>query len=268
MERTVQSTKQWTESKAVRKARKAREKAGLSYPQTNASNKNYVVCLKWGTKYGPEYVNKLYNMVSKHLTIEHEFICFTDNKSGIDKHIRTEPLPNIPVEGWWYKPFFVGGELPIQGTILFFDLDVIIFKNIDQLFSHAPGKFCIIRDFNRSIRPKWDKVNSSVFRVNTGQYQSQWQTFKENPRLHTARNRGDQDWMYKNIKDHEFWPDQWIMSYKWEMRDRNDLKLKNGKRNFIVDKPPEIKPQTCIAVFHGDPNPADANDSWVRKHWA
>ena len=26
-----------------------------------------VVCLKWGTKYGPEYVNRLYRMVARHL---------------------------------------------------------------------------------------------------------------------------------------------------------------------------------------------------------
>ncbi len=66
-----------------------------------------------------------------------------------------------------------------------------------------------------------------------------------------------------------FWPDEWVMSYKWEMRDRRDLAIdsKTRKRNFTVDAPPRIKPNTSIAVFHGDPNPGDANDSWVKEHW-
>jgi len=53
------------------------------------------------------------------------------------------------------------------------------------------------------------------------------------------------------------------------MRDRRDLAVdaKTRKRNFTIDAPPKIQPNTSIAVFHGDPNPADANDSWVKQHW-
>ena len=63
--------------------------------------------------------------------------------------------------------------------------------------------------------------------------------------------RGDQDWMYKHIKDQTYWPDEWIMSYKWEMRDKRDLEINKTtrKRNFSVDAPPRINPDTCIAVF-------------------
>ena len=36
-------------------------------PQSSLSpaDKRYIICMKWGDKYGPEYVNRLYNMVSK-----------------------------------------------------------------------------------------------------------------------------------------------------------------------------------------------------------
>ena len=30
---------------------------------------NNVICMKWGNKFGPEYVNNLYYMVEKNLTI-------------------------------------------------------------------------------------------------------------------------------------------------------------------------------------------------------
>ena len=266
--------KNWTETKQERRERKARENAGLSTfttptpnVETTSTPKRYVACLKWGNKYDHEYVNRLYNMASKNLTIPFEFVCFTENPSGINKNIRIEPLPKLSATGWWYKPYFVGGELPFKGTVLFLDLDVIVFRNIDNLFGYKPGKFCIIRDFNRCMRPTWDRMNSSVFRVEVGMFDQQWQMFKNNVKSETARHRGDQDWMYKHLKGHEFWPDEWIQSYKWEMRDRHQLKLINGKRNFVDVATPTVKDQTSIAVFHGDPNPADCKDPWVQKYW-
>ncbi len=83
MEQTVQSTKQWTETKAERKARKARYKAGLVVEQpepvltTVTKSKNYVVCLKWGDKYRADYVNKVYNIVDRNITSGYECVCFT-----------------------------------------------------------------------------------------------------------------------------------------------------------------------------------------------
>lgn len=253
------------ETKAERKARKARERAGLL--SVDNTNKNYIVCLKWGNKYSHEYVNTLYNMVQRHTTVEHEFVCFTENPEKINQDIRTEILPQLPTQGWWYKPYFLSNELPFKGTLLFLDLDVVICNNIDKLFSYEPDKFCIIRDFNRSIRQSWDKMNSSVFRTPIGKYNSLWNDYRQNIKLHTIKNRGDQDWMYRHIKDHVFWPDDWIQSYKWEMRDRSALKIINGKRNFINNDSPKVNPNTSIAVFHGDPNPSECSDSWVKQHW-
>ena len=113
---------------------------------------NYVVCLKYGNKYSAEYVNKLYSMVKRNLTVPFEFVCYTEDSSDIDTDIRVEPIQIIPgVSGWWYKPMFFNPNLGLKGTILFFDLDVIIFNNIDNLFSYEAGKFCIIRDFNRHV---------------------------------------------------------------------------------------------------------------------
>lgn len=229
---------------------------------------NYIVCLKWGDKYSPEYVNKLSSMVDRHTSVDFEFVCFTENSYGIDKNIRIEPLPKIKTQGWWYKPMFLGNELPLQkGTLLFLDLDVVVFDNIDKLFNYEPDKFCIIRDFNRSLRQSWDRMNSSVFKLPIGKYNNLWQDFKQQTNKYTGSNRGDQDMMYKHIKDHVFWPDDWIQSYKWEMRDRNQLQLLNGKRNFKLPGDPKINKDTCIAVFHGEPNPKDCIDPWVVDNW-
>lgn len=267
MTQTQQSMK--VESKAERKARKLSErqnKLAQSVPVSSSSNR-YVACLKWGTKYSPEYVNRLYNMVQRNLTLDYEFVCFTDSSQGIDKNIRVEPLPKMPVVGWWYKPYFFSNDIPLKGTVLFLDLDMVIFRNINELFSYRPGKFCIIRDFNRKFRPNWNYMNSSVFRLESGMFDHLWQEFKRNPATHLQKNRGDQDWMYRYVKGHEFWPDEWIRSYKWEMRDRNKLAMIAGKRNFVDIADPVLGAQNKIAVFHGDPNPADCKDPWVVDNW-
>ena len=36
---------------------------------------NIILCMKWGTKYGAEYVNRLYNMVKRHLTLPFKMVC-------------------------------------------------------------------------------------------------------------------------------------------------------------------------------------------------
>ena len=40
--------------------------------------------MKWGDKYGPEYVNRLYAAAKKNVTGEFSFACLTDDSSGLD----------------------------------------------------------------------------------------------------------------------------------------------------------------------------------------
>jgi len=42
-----------------------------------------IITMKWGTKYGPEYVNKLYRGFKKNTAREFNFILFTDNTDGL-----------------------------------------------------------------------------------------------------------------------------------------------------------------------------------------
>ena len=48
---------------------------------TDAAGERIVLCMKWGTKYGPEYVNRLYSMVRRHLNGDFRFICLTDRSA-------------------------------------------------------------------------------------------------------------------------------------------------------------------------------------------
>lgn len=230
---------------------------------------NYVLCLKHGNKYSAEYVNVLKKMTQRNLTVAHEFVCFTEDPKGIDPDIRILPLPAVALKGWWYKTMLFNPHLPIQGTMLFIDLDVIIFKNIDRLFTHKPGEFCVCRDFNRCFQPNWQKMNSSVVRWVTGQHPQIYNNFIKDPHTISKRFHGDQDWLFDQVKKHyQFWPDEWIQSYKWEMRGNPKLvRQKTGFKNFTAPGEPKIKSDTAVAVFHGDPNPKECVDPWCQTHW-
>lgn len=282
------------ETKEQRKARKAREKAlkgPNTDPQENVSNPQnlpqksvepqtkvnsklledrFVCCLKYGDKYSSEYVNKLYRQVKEHLTLPHKFVCFTENPAGLDSNIEVMPLIlQGGVHGWWHKPMMFAPNLGIKGTLLFLDLDLIVFRNIDNLFTYMPGEFCIIRDFNRFIIKNYNKFNSSVFRLTTGQHSYVYTDFAKHPTDVMKRFQGDQDWIRHSIKHgYSYWPDDWIQSYKWEMRGRPKFDDKpRGERDFKEIGTPIIKPDTSIAVFHGDPNPHNCKDPWVIDNW-
>lgn len=234
------------------------------------NHKRYIVCLKHGTKYSAEYVNVLYSMVKRNMTLPFEFVCFTENVQDLNPEIQTRTLPvDHRVGGWWWKPYFFSSRLPLDGTILFMDLDVIVFRNIDNLFTYEPGKFCVIRDFNRMNNANWDRFNSSVFRLETGQHHHVYDNFIADPENIRKQHHGDQDWLYSQVRsDYEFFPDEWLQSYKWEMRGKPPMtRDQNGIRNFLEPGVPNIKPGTSVAVFHGEPNPPQCVDTWCKENW-
>ena len=229
---------------------------------------NHIVCVKLGNKYPSQYVKVLKNMCKRHSTVPFEFHCLTEDAKGLDADINVIKLPALPgIKTWWSKLYMFSPELPIKGTILYFDLDIIIFKNIDCLFSHKPNEFMIIRDFNRCRVADWKLSNSSVMRWETGRLNYLWTEFANNPAQIMGQNHGDQDWITKKADaDIKHWPDEWIRSYKWEMQGRKDTKIIKGNKK-IFEHPPTIAAENRIAVFHGKPDPHECEDPFVIDNW-
>jgi hypothetical protein len=207
-------------------------------------------------------------MVRRHSTVPFGFACITEDASHLNQDIKIIPIPKYPgLQGWWYKPWVFSSELPLEGTIIFLDLDIVIIDNIDSLWTYNPGRFCIIRDFNRSSIRDWSKFNSSIFKFEKGNFQFVWDNLIKDITV-TRKMHGDQDWIYSQIRNnYQFWPDEWIQSYKWEIRNRNDVIKVGLKRQFKEVANPKVDPRTKILVFHGDPKPDEVKDPIIVDNW-
>lgn len=228
--------------------------------------KKYVLCLKHGSKYDHSYVNNLYSMVSRNLTVDFEFVCLTENSEKLNENITIIPLDTSQqVSGWWYKPYVFNSKLGLDGTILFLDLDVVIFNNIDKLFLYEPEKFCVINDFYAKKKGKRG-MNSSCFRFKSGSHQNVYDDFVKNSDAIMKSMHGDQDWIQAVIKEnYAHWPETWIKSYKWEMHLEKEI-IKNGNR-YVVNGNPKIDADSSIAVFHGYPKPDQIDQKWCKENW-
>ena len=273
VDKTKYTKDEWRRLKEQRRLEKQhkREHSELSQPPlVNQSAKRYILCLKHGTKYDSSYVNKLYNMVERNCSLDYEFVCLTDDSAGIDPRVKILNLPG-GISGWWCKPYMFSKHLPINGTVLYVDLDVVIANNIDKLFQYSPGHWCTVRDFTRAMRPKWHKYNSSVVRFQSGQLHHVWEEFEKDKNNIQKRYHGDQDWLFAATRRQQavLFPDSWILSWKWEVRKSKEFAPGGvrGKRKFRIIEDVEPRVECCIAVFHGDPNPAHCEDPWVVENW-
>lgn len=225
-----------------------------------------VVCVNWGSKYSPDYVYRLHNMISRHTKYNFKMYCLTDN---IDLY----QTPIIPIKlmdglkGWWNKmQLFKPGMLP-DGDYLYFDLDVVIVSNIDCFFDFA--NFGITRDF---INPDdgiigGKEYNSSVMKFT--QSQPLWDFYNSNHEIWNEYEKkipifGDQNVISAFLNHHNYttpFPDEWIWSYKiGELRGRRPI---DHSQFFGSTIPQNGK----ICVFHGRPNPDEVPDTWVKENW-
>lgn len=225
-----------------------------------------VICLKHGKKYGPNYVNNLYSMVQRNLTLPHRFICFTEDKKNLNEKIEIIALPtDTNYVGWWWKPYIFKKDHFTPGDInLFIDLDMVIIKNINKMLTHDPDSFLGLEDPGR-VWGRKNRLGSAVMRWISGTYSNIWEDLTPE----TMRKfRGDQDWIYY-LHQHsiKFYPEKWIMSYKWEVRKRHELSGVGQNSKFKEIKNVETENETLILAFHGYPQPHQVEDPIIVNNW-
>lgn len=239
-----------------------------------------VACMKWGTLYGPEYVNRLHAGVTRHLARPFRFVCFTDDAAGLNPAIDTRPLPDTGAgatrDTRWRKLALLRDDLPDwHGTVLFLDLDVVIVDDLAP-FIDAPGAFCAIRDaelfrpqplrqwFRREREAFYQGVaNTSVFRFQAGAHADALARYVNDHDAVIARYRNEQEYLSDHLHAQSrlsFWPRQWCASFK------NGC-VPRGLASFVRD--PACPPAARIVVFAGRPKMSDVlagrGGRWYRR---
>ena len=215
-----------------------------------------IICAKWGTKYSPEYVNKLFAMVSRNSCgQDFDFYCYTDDTTGLSPKIRTVKIES-DLEGFWPKLDVL--KIFNKGENIFFDLDVVILKNINCFATWGDeNTFAIINDFSGK-----DVLNSSIMKWNNINASSLiWETyFKDRPKWRKVQ--GDQNVITDLINKQSIlkvFPDEWTFSYKWYSR----VNPRFHKSEWTFEQDLNAK----VAVFHGKPDPHESEQKWVKDNW-
>ncbi len=223
-----------------------------------------ILTMKWGTLYGPDYVNNLARGVRENLSRPHRFICFTDDASGLDAGVEALPLPDLGLppghkDSRWRKLALFRRDLAgLQGTALFLDLDQVVVDSLDPFFD-LPGDFFIIRDDDlfrpkplRRVNPERDAFlhsvgNSSVFRYQVGEHAYILEAFLADPAAATAGYEISQQFQSAQLAAHghlNYWPRGWCVSFK------NDC-VPRGIASYLRD--PSLPTGAKIVVFAGNP---------------
>ncbi len=211
--------------------------------------------IRWGTKYGPDYVNRLYGMVARHTTPPFDFWCITDDATGLRPEIRTLPLPELGCEmpkntfGIWGKSRLwrpdLGGP---TGPILFLDLDVVVTGSLDGFFEvGAPDDVILARN---PSTPLERLGQTSIFRFPVGKLAPLREMFLSDPQGIADRYRFEQRFVTQNAPGGvTFWPKGWVVHFRRHCVPPFPL-------NYL--QAPRLPKDARVVIFAGHLNPPDA----------
>lgn len=229
-------------------------------------------CLIHSTGYDWTYVEKLYKMLQNNSSREIRLHVYTEPNRSVPHHMIKHPLTEWhgvggPKKSWWYKMQLFDKQHH-QGPLLYFDLDVVITRNIDWIYEQDLSYFWAIHDYRRLWRPNWNGINSSVMFWDTNRWDTVWQAFK-NLELKNVfkRHHGDQDYLNTVIPetDRKFFDKERIKSWRWQIKDGG---MDMTKKAYLRPNAGSVlDPTTCVMVFHGNPKPHQIHDNILHRYW-
>ena len=205
-----------------------------------------VCCVKEGDKYDSDYVNTLYLMTKRYLTIPFDFICFTENSQNLLKQIKVINLDDRSIKGWWNKCLLFKPGL-LSSSCLYLDLDMIILKNIDEFIiqNQCLNILCNPISLNKKI---YYKINSSMllWNANDRELSKIWFQYSKNKLFYdNHKTFGDQEVILRSNIKYKFFPGNKVRYFK-SIKEKEDLdtnisiivckgkKQKDHKSNFFV----------------------------------
>ncbi len=235
--------------------------------------------MKWGTRYGPEFVNRLYSALKRQTSRPLRLVCLTDDDSGVHPDVQCRSIPdiNLPdnlINTPWRKLTLWKAPLhDLTGDVLFLDLDLVVTGSIDPLFDYEPGRYCVIENWTQMGQ---GLGNTSCFRFPVGKYTHIYNRIQEDPGPVLAKYQIEQEYISREIEDMVFWPSLWCASFKHTL-------LPKWPMNFF--KPAQLPSETKIVAFTGKPDQDEAAigkwpapwykkiykhvrpTPWITEHW-
>ena len=216
-----------------------------------------VICVKWSTKYSAEYVNKLLSMVKRHITIPFNFYCLTEDKEGIDSDVIIIPI-QYDLKIWWNKlAMFEKGFGDLKGQCLYFDLDIVIQKDIECFIKkhfhkiHCYWKNPDMVESDKEVKKRNTINNSSImsWTANDELLNEVWQEFIEEKEWFLELYRGIDrymDWEFPYLIEH--YGRELVYSYR------------EGADWYTDTEPFTYRKNYHVCIFHQEPNITDCLD--------
>lgn len=231
-----------------------------------------VICIKWGTAFGPEEVNRLYRSARRHTARNLRFFCLTDYPDGLESGIIPLALTRQPFEDRidavrentrkrglklrkiaMFRPGLIED---LNGPLVALDIDVAIVGPLDPLFDHAPDDVLMARPFSKTAKVK-TLGEGSVLRFDPAKHPFLYTAMAENPEAMTIRAQGsEQTYTSQVAQDHgvlTHFPDPWVVSFKYHCRPKRPLNLIQTPQ-----KPHDAR----IVCFHGQPSVEEAVEGY------
>ncbi len=241
----------------------------------NDQNPINIIAIHWGTTYTATDVNNLYSMICRNTSLPIRFHLFSneppkDLLAGIKVH--AEPVLNVDPahnKNNYRKEAGLCAEnlAGFNGKrVFFFDLDVLITGNLDELFTYPEDdNFYIINDWNT----KGDHVGQATcFSFVVGTLGFVKKAFEADPESALEKfGTASQEYLSAKVIERfgslNFWPEEWFQSFRYHCLPNPLL------RHFKTPVPP--KEGTKVLAFHGRPDIKDALvGQWLDKkkhHW-
>lgn len=238
--------------------------------ETNSQSTVNAACLIHGSGYDWYYVDKLYNMLCRNLSVPVTLHVYTEPERAVPAHYVKHELTDWgfggPKKSWWYK-MQLFNSAHFAGPLLYFDLDVVIVNNIDWICQLNPEHFWTVKDFKYLWKISSFGINSSMMWWNTVKYSWIWENFnQQNIQQIVYRYRGDQDYLTDVLANRNlrYVNPEHVISWRWQASQGGyDFQRKTWYRPGAGT---DIK-NSSILVFHGNPKPHEIQDPVIQQHW-
>jgi len=214
-------------------------------------------CLKWGTKYNSDYVNRTYGGLLKHCQVPFHFVCYTDEPKEISSKIEIKDIEEL-------RPYNTNMMFTYEKLMLidkdeydknlWIDLDVLVHENVTELITRKHNNITFIwnywNDYEKISLFNFGRgvschVNSSFVAWDKGT--ASWLL------KYTKENWKKIEWTYKSLDKYLFyqhyrngrinlWEDGLFSNYNKELYQlRNKVTLFNTSHLYNNKNMKEIK---------------------------